>query len=170
MADTDYFAELYVAGRFADAGWNVYFPHRDKGFDFVISKPGRDGRQFLRPVQVKGKYPTGAKTDKRVYGYVGRLSQTHPDMILAIPFFSADSTDMPVCTAYMMRRHIKPSSRGFACQPAMFRGGMPILRRDFAKYFDRSGLLLLMAPKRRSNSPPPPPVAIPVAAILLRPR
>ena len=54
---SDYFAELYVAGRFADAGWNVYFPHRDQGFDFVISKViGVD--TVLRPVQVKGKYPT----------------------------------------------------------------------------------------------------------------
>jgi hypothetical protein len=35
----DYFAELYVAGRFADAGWNVYFLHRDAGFDFIVSKP-----------------------------------------------------------------------------------------------------------------------------------
>jgi len=26
----DYFAELFVAGRFAEAGWNVYFPHRDE--------------------------------------------------------------------------------------------------------------------------------------------
>ena len=25
MAVSDYFAELYVAGRFADAGWNVFF-------------------------------------------------------------------------------------------------------------------------------------------------
>jgi len=29
MAETrDYFAELYVAGLMADAGWNIYFPHR----------------------------------------------------------------------------------------------------------------------------------------------
>ena len=35
---SDYFAELHVAGRLADAGWDIYFPHRDKGFDFVISK------------------------------------------------------------------------------------------------------------------------------------
>ena len=34
----DYFAELYVAGIFGDAGWAVYFPKRDVGFDFVISK------------------------------------------------------------------------------------------------------------------------------------
>lgn len=44
MEVSDYFAELYVAGRLADAGWNVYFPHRDKGFDFIISNPHRTRR------------------------------------------------------------------------------------------------------------------------------
>lgn len=44
MPVSDYFAELYVAGGFADAGWNVYFPHRDQGFDFIVSKSnGRGG-------------------------------------------------------------------------------------------------------------------------------
>lgn len=50
----DYLAELYVAGVLADAGWNVYFPHRDEGFDFIISKYLGD-RIVLRLVQVKGK-------------------------------------------------------------------------------------------------------------------
>ncbi len=27
----EYFAEMYVAGLLADAGWNFYFPHGDKG-------------------------------------------------------------------------------------------------------------------------------------------
>jgi hypothetical protein len=77
MKVSDYFAELYVAGRLADAGWNIYFPHRDEGFDFVISKIV-DGVPVLRPVQVKGKYPSHGKGDKVVYGYVGRLSQKLP--------------------------------------------------------------------------------------------
>jgi len=38
MKVSDFFAELYVAGRFADAGWNVYFPRRDRGFDFIASR------------------------------------------------------------------------------------------------------------------------------------
>lgn len=50
----DYLAELYVAGVLADDGWNVYFPHRDEGFDFMISKYLGD-RIVLRLVQVKGK-------------------------------------------------------------------------------------------------------------------
>jgi hypothetical protein len=28
-------AELHVSGLLAEYGWNVYFPHRDKGFDFI---------------------------------------------------------------------------------------------------------------------------------------
>lgn len=53
----DYFAELYVAGSMAKAGWNVYFPHRDKGFDFIISKLIGGKRWVVRPVQVKSKTP-----------------------------------------------------------------------------------------------------------------
>jgi hypothetical protein len=35
----DYFAEMYVAGLLADAGWNIYFPHRDMGFDYIVMGP-----------------------------------------------------------------------------------------------------------------------------------
>jgi len=103
---TDYFAELYVAGRFAHAGWNVYFPHRDKGFDFIVSKEIVDGEYFIRPVQVKGKYPTAEKGNKITYGYVGRLSTLHDDMVLAIPFFAKGDTEKPTCIAYMPRMRI----------------------------------------------------------------
>ena len=74
MKVSDYFAELFVAGRLADAGWNVYFPHRDQGFDFIITKTVNAGEMLIRPVQVKGKYPTGEKGDQGVYGYVGALA------------------------------------------------------------------------------------------------
>lgn len=66
----DYFAELYVAGLLANAMWNVYFPHRDKGMDFIISKTGTDGKEIIRPVQVKGKYPSLDKGNKATYGEV----------------------------------------------------------------------------------------------------
>jgi len=39
----DLFAELYVAGALAHAGWHIYFPKRDFGFDFIITK--RVGRR-----------------------------------------------------------------------------------------------------------------------------
>ena len=34
----DDLAELYIAGFFADASWSVYFPRRDVGFDFIVTK------------------------------------------------------------------------------------------------------------------------------------
>jgi hypothetical protein len=77
----DYFAEMYVAGVMADAGWNIYFPHRDQGFDLITTLATADGT-IVRPVQVKGKYPTEGKTDKARYGYVGRITAFHDDMVL----------------------------------------------------------------------------------------
>ncbi|MBN9614871.1 MAG: hypothetical protein J0G35_04800 [Acidobacteriales bacterium] len=139
MKVSDYYAELHVAGRLADAGWDIYFPHRDKGFDFVISKVV-NGTPILRPVQVKGKYPSGEKTDKNVYGYVGKLTQTHPEMVLAIPYFSASSPDTPVYIAFMPWASVKPHARGFHCQPATYRGGEPRPRREFGKFFDEGGI------------------------------
>lgn len=143
MKVTDYFAELYVAGRFADAGWNIYFPHRDKGFDFIALKEIESGKFLIRPVQVKGKYPTAKKGNKNVYGYVGRLTQLHAEMVLAIPFFSKLVPEVPACVAYMPRCLIRKHSRGFKSQPATFRDGVPTPRRDYTKFFDDQGLLLL---------------------------
>jgi hypothetical protein len=48
-----------------------------------------------RPGQVKGKYPTADKTDKNVYGYIGKLTELHPDMVLAIPFSRRFSNPSP---------------------------------------------------------------------------
>lgn len=138
----DYFAELYLAGVFGDAGWAVYFPKRDVGFDFVISRPTESGA-LLRPVQVKGLYPTSNKTDKTVYGYRGRLSATHPEMVLAMPFFSANERGVaPEHIAYMPFCAIKtPSRGGYRCQPAKFKGGLPTPRPEYLKYFGEEGLL-----------------------------
>lgn len=134
----DYFAELYVAGRLAEAGWNIYFPHRDQGFDFIITSGW--GNLVIRPVQVKGKYPTEGKTDKPVYGYTGKLSAMHPEMVLAIPYFSSKHVAEPVCVAYMPRSLIIPGSKGWRCHPATYKGGAPKPRRDFAKFFDADGI------------------------------
>lgn len=143
----DYFAELYVAGLMANAGWNVYFPHRDRGVDFIISKTGSDGNEIIRPVQVKGKYPSIEKGDKTTYGYVGRLNQVHPDMVLAIPFFAANQPGPALFVAYMPSSRIRPHSRGYRCQPAAFKNGNPVPRRDYRKFFDHAGLELI----ERSN-------------------
>ena len=142
MKVSDYFAELYLAGRFADDGWNVYFPHRDKGFDFIISKPNASGEEIIRPVQVRGKYPQEGKTDKIAYGYIGRLTQVHPDMVLAIPFFSKGAL-VPTCVAYMPLSVVRADRHGYRCLPAAFRDGPVSPRRDYARFFDDSGFQML---------------------------
>jgi hypothetical protein len=142
---SDYFAELYVAGRFAEAGWNIYFPHRDQGFDFVISKT-IENKTVLRPVQVKGKYPWEEKGDKKTFGYIGKLTARHLDMILAIPFFSPKSNDMPACIAYLPPSLVRKHSRGYKSEPAQFKNGEPKPRAHYAKFFGNSGLALLELP------------------------
>jgi len=143
----DYFAELYVAGIFGDAGWSVYFPKRDVGFDFVVSRTS--GKMtLLRPVQVKGLYPTADKGSKPSYGYSGKLTAIHPDMVLALPYFTATERGAaPACVAYMPYSQLKiPSRGGFRCVPASFRAGTPTPRRDFRQYFNAPGLAALADP------------------------
>src|SRR5438067_745252 len=81
------FAELYVAGIFADTGWLVYFPREDKGFDFIITKK-MENDVLMRPVQVTGKYPETSKR-RAVYGFDRKLTITHPKMVIAVPYFSS---------------------------------------------------------------------------------
>jgi len=135
----DYFAELFVAGLFVDAGWNVYFPHRDKGFDFIVSKNVK-GKEVIRAVQVKGKYPTVGKKSKPKYGYVGKLSKLHRDMILVIPYFDSRKQDGASLVAFMPRKTIKPHSRGYRCEPAILKNGEVHPRREYKKYFDKKGM------------------------------
>jgi hypothetical protein len=137
----DYFAEMYVAGLFADAGWNVYFPRRDKGFDFIVTHEA-DDHVIVRPVQVKGLYPTAEKGDKAVYGFGGRLSLLHPDMVLALVYFRPGATQgIPQHIAYLPRSQVRPRLRGgFRCVPCVLKSGLVSPRRDFAKYFDARGL------------------------------
>jgi hypothetical protein len=89
---------------------------------------------------VKGKYPTNEKTDKSVYGYVGKLTQMHPEMVLAIPYFSGASSEIPYCVAYMPWSCVRPHSRGFRCQPAMYRANAPCPRREYRRFFDKDGI------------------------------
>jgi len=140
----DYFAELYVAGIFGDAGWSVFFPKRDVGFDFVVSKKV-SGKIILRPVQVKGKYPSAAKGAKSAYGYLGALTAVHEDMVLALPFFSATERGAaPELIAYMPMSQINNRSRGgYRCVPATYANGHAKPRKSFEKYFGESGLRLL---------------------------
>jgi hypothetical protein len=133
-------AELHVAGLFAEAGWRVYFPHRDDGFDFIaVMDMGQFGL-LIRPVQVKGKYPEEATRDRAIYGFIGKLSQFHEDMVLAIPYFEIGSLPVIRHVAFMPACMIRKHSKGSRCLPAKLIDGVPSPRGNHAKYFDHEGL------------------------------
>ena len=140
----DYLAELFVAGTMGDAKWQIYFPKRDEGFDFIAVKRTATGTIIL-PVQVKGLYPTAAKKDRGVYPWRGALSQIHPDLILAVVYFTPDpDTTAPAHVAYVPFSNLKrPSRGGYRFDGASLKGGQVMPRRDFKQYFDRPGLQAL---------------------------
>jgi hypothetical protein len=140
----DYFAELYVAAIFGDAGWSVYFPKRDVGFDFVATKKV-SGSVLLRPIQVKGLYPTSVKKDKPTLGFQGELTAVHPEMVLAIPFFAAHERGVaPEHIAYMPFSQIRSRERGgYRCVPAKFISGHAVPRESFECFFGSVGLAAL---------------------------
>ncbi|PJG47067.1 hypothetical protein CAF53_01580 [Sphingobium sp. LB126] len=145
LKSRDYFAEMYVAGVMTDKGWNVYFPHRDQGFDFIATLPTEKGT-IVRPVQVKGKYPTEGKTDKARYGYVGKLTAFHPDMVLALPLFAGLAAPAPRYIAWMPFEEIRAMTKDrWRCEPARFVGGEPRPRDGFVHFFDDAGLARLSA-------------------------
>lgn len=140
----DYLAELFVAGTMGDAKWQIYFPKRDEGFDFIAVKRTPTGTIIL-PVQVKGLYPTAAKKDRGVYHWRGSLSQVHGDLILAVVYFTPDpDTTAPAHVAYVPVSRLKrPSRGGYRFDGASLEGGRVTPRRDFKLYFDRQGLRAL---------------------------
>lgn len=145
----DEFAEHYVAGVFADAGWCIYFPPRDRGFDFVVTKKTARG-MVLRPVQVKGKFPKATTVIRNDYGYRGKLTATHPNMVLAIPLFTAlKKLAYPDHIAYMpfgkiFRREIlSRQDPEFTCYPAQLVEGSIVPKDTFLQYFDNEGLSAL---------------------------
>lgn len=139
----DYFAELYIAALFGDAGWSVYFPKRDVGFDFIATKPVR-GEVLLRPVQVKGLYPTSTKLDKPTYGFRGQLTATHASMVVALPYFHSSNRHSPEIYAFIPLDRCKARASGdIRAEPAKFVGGHAVPRRDSARYFGAQGLALI---------------------------
>lgn len=151
----DVFAELYVAGLLADAGWNVYFPTRDIGFDFIATKSVAT-EIIIRPVQVKGKYPTPGKRDVASYGFGGWLSQLHREMVLAIAFFTSIRSPAPTCTAFMPFGQVRPHTTDpewWQSSPARFEAGRPLPRRDYRKFFDDHGIALMESATFPSESP-----------------
>ena len=140
----DEFAEQYVAGIFADAGWSVYFPRKDKGFDFIVSKR-TDAGMVVRPVQVKGKFPETQTAVRKKYGYRGKLTAVHPQMVLVIPLFtSLKRLAHPDCIAYMPFGKITEVKRGgYWCGPAKLEHGEVSAKESYQAYFDDAGLRAL---------------------------
>jgi len=140
----DEFAEQYVAAIFADAQWSVYFPRKDKGFDFIVSKKTATG-MILRPVQVKGKFPESLTAVRLQYGYKGRLTALHPDMVLVIPLFTALARLAYLdCIAYMPFGRIDDDGGGqYSCEPARLQNGTVSAKPSFRRYFDDAGLIAL---------------------------
>jgi hypothetical protein len=140
----DEFAEQYIAGIFADAGWSVYFPRKDKGFDFVVTKKTENG-MIVRPVQVKGKFPETITAVRKKYGYRGKLTAMHPDMVLAIPLFtSLQRLAHPDCVAYMPYGKISMAKDSrYWCGPAKLEKGKVAPKESFRGYFDDAGLKAL---------------------------
>jgi hypothetical protein len=139
MSEIDQAAELFVANVFVRNGWDVYFPHKDKGFDFIITK--KISEDFIiRPVQVKGKYPTIRKTRKRVYGFVGPISTFNEDMVLAIPFYESIGLNIiPAHIAYMPFLTIRKKQEKYRCEPCRYED-KAIPRREYIRFFDEDGI------------------------------
>jgi hypothetical protein len=150
----DEFAELYVAAVLADAGWSVYFPRRDKGFDFIIAKQLKK-HIVVRPVQVKGRFPRSSNSKAKNCGYTGTLTAFHREMVLAIPFFNV-SEDLPQghpdCIAYMP---VINGNRGKALrEPAMREKGKFSPRKTYEQFFDKKGLVDLERSRWRKGKKP----------------
>lgn len=143
--ESTYSAELFVASQFTYAGWNTYFPQRDKGFDFVASK-NVDGREIIRPVQVKGKYPEKNTNDRDLYGYIGDLTRYHKEMVVAIPFYSSNAFRAPEYVAYVPPAELRDHSRGYRVQPSKLKNGVPEIRPAYSGYVGKKGLAVLEEP------------------------
>jgi len=102
-------------------------------------------RIIIRPIQVKGKYPQDGKSKKPTYGYIGKLTATHPDMVLVIPYFSAESENFSDHIAWVPFSLIKSHSRGCRADYAQFSNGKANPRPGFTHLFDKLGASALAA-------------------------
>jgi hypothetical protein len=91
---------------------------------------------------VKGKFPESTTAVRKKYGYRGKLTATHPDMVLVIPLFSSlERLAHPDCVAYMPYNQIGKAKEGtFWCGPAKLEKGKVSAKRSFQRYFDEQGL------------------------------
>lgn len=141
----DYTAEFRVAADLAAAGWQIYFPSRDTGFDFLVMRDTAND-VLIRPVQVTSKLPDVGTTDRKTYGTIRNLSRVHPDMVLAIAFYEhTEGGPRHHSTAYLpMSRVVHQTNKKYRCEPARIdEDGRIHHRRDFAGFFDDAGIWML---------------------------
>ena len=114
----------------ADAGWDVYFTHRDQGFDLVTTLTTSEGT-IVRPVQGEGQIFDEGQTEKGpVTAMLGgrRPSTSH----VVIPLFAGMSDKAPNHIAWMPRSEILPMTKDrWRGEPARFNGGAPEPPRSF---------------------------------------
>jgi hypothetical protein len=145
MPVRDLFAELYVAGLFADAGWSVYFPHRDVGFDFIATKVAQPS-VIIRPVQVKGRYPEPGRRSRGWLGWEGTLTQIHPEMVFAISFFPTTHESAPLFTAFLPLVSLNPDRtepNNYSVYPGSYNCQTTVQRKMFRPFIGAEGLDLV---------------------------
>lgn len=137
----DEFAELYTAGLFADAGWTVYFPRRDRGFDYIVTKQ-HDTEMLVRPVQVKGVYPEEQKKGGRPFGKDLKLTAFHPQMVLVMPFFeySPEKAESPTHVAFFPLQPSRRSDGKHIIRPALLKGGKISIRETYQRFCGKTGI------------------------------
>lgn len=137
----DEFAELYVSALFADGGWTVYFPRRDKGFDCIVTMQKGDD-MLVRPIQVKGVYPEEFKKGGKPFGRDLKLTAIHPQMVLVMPFFqyAPEKSSSPTHVGFFP---IKPSTRPdrkHIIRPAFLKAGVISVRDSYQGSFGKAGI------------------------------
>lgn len=126
------------------AGWNIYSPHRDIGFDFIATKTVA-GRVLIRPVQVKGHYPRVMRDVATLGKGSMDLNQTHDEMVLAMPFFvPEDGVKKLVTVAYLpWSQMVERPDKAHRSSPARIVGGKIGPRPYYEKFFDGPGLKMM---------------------------
>lgn len=137
----DEFAELYTAGLFADAGWTVYFPRRDRGFDYIVTMQ-RGNEMLIRPVQVKGVYPEEQKKGGKPFGKTLTLTAFHPQMVLVMPFFeySPEKSESPTHVCFLPLQPSKRDDGKHIIRPALLTAGKITIRETYQRYCGQPGM------------------------------
>lgn len=147
MASRKEFAEFQIASLLSKASWDIYIPYRDKGWDFIASKRIKTINgvlEIFRPIQIKGKYSTTKLKNYKQYGYRGKLSKVHDDMVIAIPFYPLGTANSPVTIAFLPKSRLQCSKTGiYQAAPCSYQNHNIIKLNDYIQFFDSAGISLM---------------------------